>query len=428
MKLEPCKKLEFGRCVPLEETVQRLETAIGTRYDYRLFETRVSDRLYWSALYIDDLEFRSMGKGITPLQAKAGALAECAEWVASKEHTELPGYMVGHQSAITDAVGIEQMIPHVAVSKDVVERIKQTDIAMFWVDGVSLITGKTAKIPIEFVRRISGPSGMAAGNRREEAIVHAIDEIFERRVHITVLKQKLVMPTIDMETITHPVIREQIAFVRSKGIEIYLKDLTFGGVMPCVGAYFWDPNIPEDYQFHHFFKVGTGFNLEDALLRVFTEYAQGRMADEFIDGSKADQDRVLKYDLRALKCTADDGDNYLSAFMFGFVPQKTAAFLKEGPVVPFRKGEKFEDCLQDIAKAKGIFEKLGKDCYVIDFTDQDIGFPVVEVVVPGYSDVLPYYPAESHILFRQYNRKDILRSYGATEGEQSAGGASNKSY
>jgi ribosomal protein S12 methylthiotransferase accessory factor YcaO len=428
MKLESCKKLEFGRCVPLEETVRKLESAIGSRHEYRLFETQVSDRLYWSALYIDDLEFRSMGKGITALQAKAGALAECAEWVASKTHAELAGYMVGHQSTIPDAVGIEEMISHVAVSKEVVESIKQTDVAMFWVDGVSLMTGKTARIPIEFVRRIGGPSGMAAGNRREEAIVHALDEVFERRVHITVLKQKLIMPTIDPDTIEHPVIREQIEFIRSHGIEIYLKDLSFGGVMPCIGAYFWDPNIPEEYQFHHFFKVGAGFDLENSLIRVFTEYAQGRMRDEFIDGSKEDQERVLKYDLRALKCIPDDGDNYLSAFMFGFVPQVHAEFLREGPVVPFDKGEKFDDCLQDIERAKGIFEQLGKDCYVIDFTDSEIDFPVVEVVVPGYSDVLPYYPSESRVLFQQYTRSDILRSYDAVEGEASSGGASNKSF
>lgn len=428
MKLESCKKLAFGRCVPLEETVQRLEAVIGSKYDYRLFETRVSDRLYWAALYIDDLEFRSMGKGITPLQAKAGALAECAEWAGAKSHTELQGYTVGHQKTIPRAVGIEEMIPHVAVSEKVIESIKRSDLAMFWVDGVSLMTGKTAKIPIEFVRRIGGPSGMAAGNRREEAIVHAIEEVFERRVHITVLKQKLVMPTIDPDTVEHPVVREQMAFVKRQGIEVYLKDLTFGGALPCVGAYFWDPNIPESYQFHHFFKVGAGFNLEEALIRVFTEYAQGRMRDEFIDGNKADQERVLKYDLRALKCIPDDGDNFLSAFMFGFVPQVTAGFLKEGPVVPFQKGEAFDDCLQDIAKAKGIFAQLGKECYVIDFTGPEIGFPVVEVVVPGYSDVLPYYPADSRVLFQHYTRSDILRSYDAVEGEPSAGGSTHKGF
>ena len=428
MKLESCKKIAFGRCVPIEETVARLEASIGAIHEYRLFETKVSDQLYWSALYIDDIEFRSMGKGITALQAKAGALAECAEWVAAKATGELPGYTVGHQTTIPDAVGIEEFIPHVAISKDVVEKIKRSESALYWVDGSSLMTGKMVKLPIEFVRRIGGPNGMAAGNRREEAIVHATNEIFERRVHITVLKQKLTMPTIDMETIEHPVIREQIAFLKSKGIEIYLKDLTFGGELPCIGAYFWDPNIPVEYQFHHFFKVGAAFNLEEALIRVFTEYTQGRMADEFIDGSRKDQERVLKYDLRALKCIADGGDNYLSAFMFGFVPQITAEFLKEGEIVPFRKGEAFDDCLQDIEKAKGIFTKLEKECYVIDFTDPQINFPVVEVVVPGYSDVLPYYPASSRVLFQRYTRGDILRSYEAAEGERSSGGASNKGF
>jgi len=428
MKLESCKKLEYGRCVPLEDTVARLESTIGALYEYHLFETKVSDRLYWSALYIDEVEFRSMGKGITPIQAKAGALAECAEWLTALELDQLPGYTVGHQKAIPDAVRIEDLISHIAVEDGVIERIKRTDKAMYWVDGHSLMTGRKVKIPIEFVKRIGGLNGMAAGNRIEEAIVHATNEVFERRVHITVLKQKLVMPTIDLATVEHPVIREQIEFLKDKEIEITLKDLSFGGEMPCVGAYFWDPNIPENYQFHHFFKVGAGFNLEEALIRVFTEYAQGRLLDEFIKGSKEDQERVLKYDLRALKSVANDNDNNLSAFMFGFVPQVTAEYLKQGDIVPFNKGEKYDDCLQDIERAKATFLELGKDYIVIDFTDRKINFPVVEVVVPGYSDVLPYYPSSSNVLFRSYTRSDILSSYEASEGLPSSGGASNKGF
>lgn len=429
MKLESCKKIAFGRCVRLEDTVSRLEAAIGALHEYRLYEAKVSDRLYWSALYIDEIEFRSMGKGITALQAKAGALAECAEWVTAMGIGQLPGYTVGHQKKIPDAVGIEDLIAHVAVEPGVIEKIKRTDAAMVWVDAYSLMTGKTVKVPIEFIRRIGGPNGLAAGNRPEEAIVHATNEIFERRVHITVLKQQLVMPTIDIASIEHPVLREQIDFVRDKGIEVYLKDLSFGGELPCIGAYFYDPNIPREYQFHHFFKVGSSFNTEDALIRTFTEYAQGRRLDEFVRNKKADQERVLKYDLRRLRCVGERDDNYLSAFMFGFVPQASAEFLKQGEVVPFRKDAGFDDCLGDIEKAKTIIGKLGKDYLIIDFTDPQIQFPVIEVVVPGYSDVLPYYPASSRVLFRKYSRQDILRSYGVEDDEAATGGhVSNKSF
>src|SRR5258708_30080167 len=50
-------------------------------------------------------------------------------------------------------------------------------------------------------------------------------EIFERRAHVTVLRSRMVVPTIDVATVEHPIIREQMAFLRSRGIEIILKDL-----------------------------------------------------------------------------------------------------------------------------------------------------------------------------------------------------------
>ena len=51
---------------------------------------------------------------------------------------------------------------------------------------------------------------------------------------------------------------------------------------------------------------------------------------------------------------------------------------------------------------------------VVDFTDPKIGFPVAQVIVPGYSDVLPYHPASSDVLWRGWTREDVLCSY--TEG------------
>ena len=122
----------------------------------------------------------------------------------------------------------------------------------------------------------------------------------------------------------------------------------------------------------------------------------------------------MKQDFRSLKCTTNGDDNYLSSFMFGFVPQTHAEFLKQGDVVPFEKGDCFDDCLDDIKKAVKIFKKLGKDYIIVDFTDPKIGFPVIEVIVPGYSDVLPYHPKTSRVLFEKITREDILKSYDKT--------------
>lgn len=414
MKLKSCRKIAFGKCEKPENTVKRLETIIGKLHKYRYVEQKVSDNLYWSILHVDELGFRSMGKGISPVLCKAGAFAEAAEWLTSRETAELPGYITSHQDNIENAVRIEDLLSHVSTTPAIIEKIKNADDSQHWVDGYSLMNNRTMKVPLEFIRRISGPSGIAAGNTLEEAVAHGTTEVFERRAQITVLKNKLVMPTIDIETIDNPVIRGHIDFIRSRGIEVYIKDLSFGGVLPCIGVYFLDPNIPEEYQFHHFFKLGTDFNREEALMRAFTEYTQGRSLDEFVSGRKDELERVLRHDFRSLKCTDDSDDNFLSAFMFGFVPHARADFLKEGDLVPFDKGDCFEDCLDDIEKSMDILRQLGKDYIVIDLTNPRIGFPVVEIIVPGYSDVLPYHPKTSRVLFDKITRQDVLRGYDKT--------------
>lgn len=412
MELQRCVKIGYGKCETPENTVKRLEAVLGEYYDYRMIEEKVSEHLYWAAMFIDGLNFRAMGKGVSAILSRAGALAEGAEWLAARKIGQLPGYVTAHQDDVENPVRIEDLLAHVATATpDVVARVKNTECAQHWVDGVSLMDGRRVQVPIEFVRRIGGPNGLAAGNRVEEALVHATNEVFERRAHITVLRDRLIMPTIDIETIEHPIIREQIDFVRDKGIEVTIKDLSFGGILPCIGAYFLDPNIPKNYQFHHFFKVGASFNREDALMRTFTEYTQGRRLDEFIHGRTDEQARVLKHDFRAVKCIPDDGDNFLSAFMFGFVPYTHADFLREGDQVPFDRGPCFADCIDDIEQAKWICRQLGKDFIVVEFTNPEIGFPVIEAIIPGYSDVLPYHTKDSPVLFKTWTREEVLNSY-----------------
>lgn len=410
MKLESCPKLEHGRCVDPAATVERLEPLIAARHEYRLLEEKVADHLYWAALFLEeDPGFRAMGKGPTALRSKAGALAEAAEWLGALDTVNMPGYCTAHEEDLDNPLPIAELLTHVEnATPSVLDRIRDLDRARHWVDGYSLIHQRTLKVPIEYVRQIQGPNGQAAGNRIEEAITHAALEVFERRAHITVLRNRMVVPTIDPGTIRHPVLREQLATLERRDIKVTLKDLSFGGALPCVGACFTDPHVSPEVQFHHFFKVGAGFDREEALLRVFTEYTQGRRAGEFGPGVE-----VEKIDFRRLPTHSGPVDNFLSAFMFGMMPFRDTDFLREGPVVPFNPGVRHDDCLGDINAALGIARDLGKDFIVIDRTDPGFGFPVVQVVIPGYSDILPYHPASSHALFSEWRRDDAMRALGA---------------
>ncbi len=414
MKLQPSPKLACGRSVEPAETVRRLEAVIGRDHEYLMHEEQVSATLFWSALFIDALGFRSMGKGTTCEQSRAGALAEAAEWLTCRDTERLPGYTVAHQDDLApeSLLTIEELLPHVATATPpVLDQIKDLDDALYWVDAWSLTGERTLRVPIQYAGLISGPNGKAAGNTREEAVEHAILEVFERRAQITVLRNRLVMPTIDPDTVRHPLLQEQLAFIRGKGIDVILKDLSFGGVLPCVGAYFRDATVPGDYQFHQFFKVGAAFDREEALMRTVTEYVQGRRRDEFIDGSPAEQARILGHDFRSLRAVASPCDNFLSAFMFGFMPCRDGAFLREGELVPFDAGFRSGDSREDVRAAMAVCRELGKDLIVIDLTDPDIGFPVVQVIVPGYSDVLPFHPASSPGLFRRLTRAEVLAMY-----------------
>ena len=402
MNLQRCPIIGYGKSETPENTVRRLESALGSLYQYKYVEGQTAEYLYWSGVFIDEIDFEGAGKGISPILCKASALAETAERLAIRDLTHLPGYIKAHQKDVASPVRIEDLLVHVAsATPDIVAKIKDSDLAQQWVDAESLLSGKTLKVPIGYVHGISGTNGLASGNRLEEAIVQATNEVYERRAAITVLRSKLIMPTFDMATIENPVIRRQIQALQSLNIEIVIKDFSFGGVLPCVGVYFINHNVPQDLQLHHILNVGTSFDREEAIMRAFTEFAQGRKFEN----------RPLREGFERLKCLGDNTDHFLALFKYGYVSYTHADFLKEGDVVPFDRGRIYADCMDEIEQAKLIFTQLGLDYLVVDCTDPRIGFPVANVIVPGYSDILPYHPRSSRVLFRGWSRDDVVGYY-----------------
>jgi len=389
--------------------VARLEAALGATHPCRYVEEKVTDTLYWGALLVDELDFPPMGKGASPTLCKASALAEGAEWLALRRRRELAGCVSAHQDDVTNPLRIEELLTHVATATPrVLTRIKTLEHARRWVDGYSLIREQDLKVPLEYVHGISGTNGLAAGNCLEEAIVQGANEIFERRAAITVVKNRMVVPTLAIETIANPILRDQLDFLRGQDTDVCVKDFSFGGALPCVGVYFINRRIPADLQAHHVLKAAASFDREAALMSCLTEYAQVCQLGRRQEAGLRDYEQLL--------CQPDGADNFLALFWFGYVPYPRADFLTDGPVIPFDPGTRFNDCLEDIEQARRICRLLGKDFVVVDLTEPGVDFPVVQVVIPGYSDILPFHPASSPVLFKGWTRDLTMGTYKTMDG------------
>ncbi len=395
--LSSAPRVANGRCAKPEDTLERLESALGAAYQFSYTEERITDSLYRGAVVADALGFPPMGKGSTPLLCKISALAEAAEWLALKRRREISEYSNSHQDEINAPLAIEELLTHIAtVTPETAARIKQTEAAQHWVSGYSLMTDSPINVPLEYVHGISGTNGLAAGNCIEEAIVQGTNEVLERRAVITLVKNRMSAPTFDIDSVESTVARNQIACIRDHEIDVTIKDLSFGGALPCVGVYFRDRKISPEFQCHNLFKAAASYDLAAALESCLTEYAQLTRLTRNEAASSSEHERLL---------CEEDSDNFLSLFWFGYIPFPQAGFLEKGEIVPFDPGELPGDCLEDIGRAKEIFRQLGKDYLVVDLTDPKVDFPVVQVVIPGYSDILPYHPATSPVLFSGWTRE-----------------------
>src|ERR1700712_4118095 len=125
MNLQSRLKIAHDRCVAPNETIARLEALIRPRHDYWLHEETVGEHFHWTAMFIDGLDFRSMGKGISPQFSLAGALAEGAEWLTAREIGDLPGYLGASENDVPNALQIRDLVSHIAnATPRVIERIQ----------------------------------------------------------------------------------------------------------------------------------------------------------------------------------------------------------------------------------------------------------------------------------------------------------------
>lgn len=426
MKLTHCLKDNTTlKCDSPENTIKRLTKALARLGLEFTYESQRVDRrlnLYWGRLTVPTLNIASNGKGITPELTKASALAELIERISSglafkrffvpklainrqfshffgfNNFDYLEGYVHSPQEELENPLTIGELLGPRKDSFPDLQEDQHQDLFMHWVDGYSLLQQKKVKIPLKFIGLISGTNGLAAGNALEEAIVQASNEIFERYVCIKTISNNQIIPTITLESFENETIKKIIRRFHKKNIEVIIKDFSQDKLFPCIGAVFINRSlekksnnpIQKAFQYRTF-RVGGSFNTKEALLRCFTEHMQGKTLKYF--KAKKAYSRLWNYLLKHLEPNYEPPINYLGIFRkYEFAGD--LSFLEQGPIIDYTTSEPIYDCLKEIEKIKEICRRLKTDIIIVNHTHPILNFPVVRVIIPKISDILPYYSLE----------------------------------
>jgi ribosomal protein S12 methylthiotransferase accessory factor len=307
----------------------------------------------------------SQGKGATALLAKLSAVMEAIElW-----HVEQPLPVAAYGPAAevapdcpVTALPLTVPYPEHALARMVWE----------WTPGTGLVGGEKVLLPVDLVRRRVqrpewGPdllratsTGLACGNTRDEALLHALFEVVERDVlyrdgQAGGRRRTLIAPGTVDDLHGREVVDRLVA--AGMALEIALVDGPYG--LPVCVAYLWSEDYPVVF-------AGGGCHSDPgiALTRALTEAAQSR--------------------LTAIAGTRDDLPSDPSSFDTPpFHPAKTTGLAPWPQATGHftRAGGGFAEQTGDVAQR--IAHVTGHEPVALDLSAQGAPVHAVQAVCPG---------------------------------------------
>jgi bacteriocin biosynthesis cyclodehydratase domain-containing protein len=225
--------------------------------------------------------------------------------------------------------------------------------------------------PPERAYCIADPSGSAAGNSREEAVLQGLLELVERDALSIWWYNRIRRPAIALEAIDDPYVRRLVSRYERQGRTVWALYLTTDLGIPAFAAVSrWVAGGPDAI------LLGFGAHLDPttALTRALLELAQ-------IDvqvGCAEREGRALDPTLAAWLRDATVGNQpYLEP-----APGPATA-LAELPCLAT------DNLREDIALCQRALARAGIELLLLDQTRPDIGVPVVKVVAPGLRHFRP---------------------------------------
>jgi len=375
MQLHSCKKTynhETQRASPLNETLTRIEPKVPAAGITRVADITNLDRIgipVFSCIRPtaeDGAITVYNGKGATVEESRISAIMEGIERYSAEAHDRdirvaLFQELEGREPVINP---LDLILPEGAV----------TDRFMSWYQGYDIVNNKTLWIPAFAVFHPVPPrhrgvfrtntNGLASGNTIEEAIFHALSEVIERDAWSLVESTRNTGPAV--VGIDDPVIQDMQKKFADAQVEVTIRDITSDIGIPTIAAVADDVLLKDPSLLT--IGIGTHTSARIAVMRALTEVAQSRLTQ--IHGARED---TTIADLR--KKMGYERAKRINGYWYrdnGTVDYKT---------IP---SSDTDDFLKDINNIIAALEKQGLDrVIVIDLTREEIGIPVVRVIVPG---------------------------------------------
>jgi len=375
MQLTSCKKTynnETQRAVPLSETLARIEPKVPAAGITRVADITNLDRIgipVFSCIR-PTAEAGAItvynGKGASVEESRISAIMEGIERYSSEMHdrrSRLALYqeMLAHGTVLDPQ---DLILPEGA----------PTDRLVSWYEGYDIVSDEPIWVPAYAVfhpvpPRDRGPfrtstNGLASGNTLEEAVFHALSEVIERDAWSLVEACRDTGPCV--VDISDPDLSAMLKKFADAQVEVKVRDITSDIGIPTMAAVADDTLLKDPMLLT--IGIGTHTSARIAVMRALTEVAQSRLTQ--IHGARED---TTVADLR--KKIGYERAKRINGYWY-----------KDNGTVRYTHENSFDsdDFLKDIQFIIGKLKNQGLDrVIVVDLSREEIGIPVVRVIVPG---------------------------------------------
>ena len=375
MQLNSCKKTYYNetqRAVPLDETLARIEPLVPAAGITRVADITSLDRIgipVFSCIRptaMDGAITVYNGKGATVEESRISAIMEGIERYSSEVHDRkltLASYpeMQAHGNVMDPA---DLIVPHGF----------DPSRLMSWTEGYDIVNDEEVIIPAHAVfhplpPNYRGPfrtntNGLASGNTFEEAVFHALSEVIERDAWSLVEACRDTGPCV--ENMSDPAIAGMQEKFEKAQVEVRVRDITSDVGIPTMAAVADDVLLKDPMLLT--IGIGTHTSARIAVMRALTEVAQSRLTQ--IHGARED---TTIAEMR--KKMGYDRAKRINGYWF-----RDNGTVDYGQVT----STDTDDFKKDIDNIIAALKKQGMDrVIIVDLTREEIGMPVVRVIVPG---------------------------------------------